>query len=67
MYDPPKITCRECGCLMTAHCPSMIKIHVHCPICRKCTRISDFGRRSCGGSQRDIKLARRAADAEFIL
>jgi hypothetical protein len=62
MDAPPKITCVDCRCLMAMRCPSGIRVHVHCPICRKCTRISDYGRRSCGGGNRDIKLARRDAE-----
>lgn len=54
-----------CGMPVTELCPFGFTGHVHCFLCGICTRTSDGERRSCGGTAKNVKAARRARFSDW--
>lgn len=59
-----EIMCR-CGTPATERCPWGFRLHVHCFLCGICTRMDDGTRRSCGGTSKGVRFARRARYNEW--
>ena len=58
MTEPLSSAACACGGVSGEPCPWGIRLHAHCVLCGRCTRLDDGTQRSCNGASRAVKRVR---------